>query len=163
MKHTVTVSASDLETLLAVTGIIKNVESALQGPVNDTWAEQHKPRLTEAHDNLAAEWRRSQRPERPMAHMDAIEYQELIKLGIERKPNNSGHYGTISKCPLEWALLHKRGLVEADTVTEVIRWGDTYQVEPIGMDVTAFRLTSHGAHEFERCMREAAAAVGGPQ
>lgn len=62
---TVIVDAADLETLLFSTGAIKDVENAIKARERDPLVRSSAGRLTEAHDRLAAQWRRAKREPPP--------------------------------------------------------------------------------------------------
>ena len=59
----VTVDADDLETLLFSVNAIQGVEAALKARERDPLVLAKKGRISEAHDRLAAQWRRARRPE----------------------------------------------------------------------------------------------------
>ena len=63
MMPAVTVDADDLETLLFSVNAIQGVEAALKARERDPLVLAKKGRISEAHDRLAAQWRRAKRPE----------------------------------------------------------------------------------------------------
>ena len=80
----VTVDADDLETLLFSVNAIQGVEAALKARERDPLVLAKKGRISEAHDRLAAQWRRAKRPEPEMpTEADIAELRRLFVIDGE--------------------------------------------------------------------------------
>lgn len=170
MGKPITVDSDDLEALLFSTGAIKALEAALVQAKDDPLVEQAKPRLTAAHDRLAADCRRGLREsgypgsrdvlDEPIGKADAQVLFRFWRLPMGAYAASLADglipvlYGDKDvPRPRGYDGLHQRGMLEFGAIFEIILWGDSQERSRIDKPIQAVRLTEQGRQALSKLLR----------
>lgn len=152
MGKPVTLDSDDVELLLNVTGIIKNVERALN-PVEKT-GEVMRLRYTAAHANIATKWRQALRADNPDYAFTRVPptKRDIELLGLLDECGGShclvGPNGlqstTAAPVSRDWMKLEEKRLIALGQHMEGHKWSDEENVDIKTKPETWARMTEKG-------------------
>lgn len=122
MGKPVTVDSDDLEKIIMLTGVTKEMEKLLYKTKNDPFINRDETKIQQAHDRLAGEWRRSTRELHPDHDQPLSQKAFTLLRDLAGKVCHIEHANM--RLPL-YQELQKKLMIEYGNGHEIIYWSDT--------------------------------------